>query len=109
MTFDLPATEAGVYVASGEVRVGSTHVAEGQLVLLGEGQFIEIASDEAADVFVLGGPPLDAPIRRYGPFVMNTEAELAQAVRDFQAGKFGTIPHPAGHTPSLARKAGAVR
>jgi redox-sensitive bicupin YhaK (pirin superfamily) len=40
---------------------------------------------------VLGGEPLREPIARYGPFVMNTEAEIHQAIHDYRGGKFGDI------------------
>lgn len=46
------------------------------------------AGDEGARAILVAGQPLGEPIAQYGPFVMNTEGELLQAVRDFQAGKF---------------------
>ena len=46
------------------------------------------ASEDGARVILIAGQPLGEPIAQYGPFVMNTEGELLQAVRDFQAGKF---------------------
>ena len=53
---------------------------------------VTIEASEDSKVWIIAGRPLNEPIVEYGPFVMNTEQEIYQAVRDFQAGKFGESP-----------------
>ena len=67
----------------------------GRLALFGSGDTVvlQAAQDGALDVLVLGGQPLREPGAAYGPFVMNTRAELQQAFDDFQQGRLGTVPH----------------
>ena len=71
----------------------------GQAVVFGEGDSLTLRADETQEsrspnfeVVLLGGLPIREPMMQYGPFVMNTHAELAQAFEDFQAGRLGTIP-----------------
>jgi redox-sensitive bicupin YhaK (pirin superfamily) len=99
-----PDDNALVYVLAGRGSVGSAGrpVRSGQLVVLGDGDRLTVTADASQDshtpnleVLLLGGRPIGEPVAQYGPFVMNTRAELAQAFDDFQAGKMGHIP--AGH------------
>ncbi len=64
---------------------------DGKLAVLESGAIQVSAGEAGADLLILGGEPLDAPIVRYGPFVMNSEAELVDAIRAYNAGRFGRI------------------
>lgn len=71
----------------------------GQAVLFGDGETVTVqAADRQEsrspnlDVILLGGEPIREPVAWYGPFVMNSHAELQQAMVDFQSGRFGVIP-----------------
>ena len=80
----------------GDARFGSekTLVKEGQALIMGEGNALEISinSEEAEGrMLLIAGEPIDEPIARYGPFVMNTEAEIRKCFQDFQDGTFGEI------------------
>lgn len=80
-----------VYVFSGSAKVGdqAQNVGEGQLAVLGQGDALRLrGSTEKGRLLLLAGVPLGEPVARYGPFVMNTKAEIHQAFQDFQAGKF---------------------
>ena len=56
------------------------------------------------EVLILGGQPIGEPVEHYGPFVMNTKAEIGQALEDFEAGRLGTVPPNAlmPHVPDPA-------
>jgi quercetin 2,3-dioxygenase len=77
-----------LYIVRGTVNVGAATVVPERLVELGEGDSVQITARE--DAFLLFGhaDPLDEPVVAHGPFVMNTYAEIEQAVRDYQAGRF---------------------
>jgi len=84
---------------SGSVATERRPLRSGQLAVLGSGDVLSVLADDtqdshtpALDVLVLGGAPIREPVAWYGPFVMNTEAELRQAFEDFQAGRLGTVP-----------------
>ena len=79
-------------VVNGEVEVNGELAKEHSFVLFGhDGEEISIKAQKNAVLLVLSGEPIDEPIVSYGPFVMNTQAEIYQAFEDFQAGKFGVL------------------
>jgi quercetin 2,3-dioxygenase len=84
------------YVLEGAGRVGAEGrpVQLGQLTVFGAGDDLVFEGGRSGDLelLVLGGRPIREPVATYGPFVMNTRAELVQAVEDFQAGRLGVIP-----------------
>lgn len=87
----LPASHhACLYVYRGAVAVGGEAVAEQQLAILAQSATadgVTISADAPARVLLIAGQPLHEPIAQHGPFVMNTEAELRQAVADYQSGR----------------------
>jgi CheY-like chemotaxis protein len=89
-----PAREnLAVLVMAGEVIVNGEHVAATNDFVLfkNEGEVATIKAQRAAHLLVLGGEPIDEPVVQYGPFVMNTKQEIAQAYDDFRRGKFGYL------------------
>ncbi len=86
-----------VYVFSGQALVGGDvrPVADGQLALLNAGAEVRLACDPAAPqparLLLLSGVPFNEPVARYGPFVMNTEGQIRQAILDYQQGRMGQI------------------
>jgi quercetin 2,3-dioxygenase len=90
-----------VYVLSGNGTAGAEGrpVHAGQLVVFGPGDRITVGASAVQDsnrptleLYVLGGQPIREPVVKYGPFVMNTQEELVQAMEDYQAGRLGVIP-----------------
>lgn len=94
VTLDLPeGHNSALVVLSGHVTVGGREQAgEAEMVLLsGEGEGAIVEADGDATVLVLTGAPIEEPIVGYGPFVMNSEAEIRQAIDDVQSGRFGEL------------------
>ena len=91
-----PSFNALAYVLAGSGAVGDerTPVRTGQLTVFGEGDTVTLTATggEAFEVLLLGGEPIREPVVQYGPFVMNTKAEIQQAFDDFQRGRLGTVP-----------------
>lgn len=94
LALDLPEGHTSMLVVlSGHVTVGGSQAAgEAEMVLLSrEGEGTTIEADGDATVLVLTGEPIDEPVVGYGPFVMNSEAEIGQAIADFNSGRFGRM------------------
>ena len=96
-----PAYNALTYVLAGQGSVGHDRsaIAEGEMAVHVDGDFLVLAANESQDsrthafeVLILGGEPIREPVATYGPFVMNTRAELQQAFEDYEAGRLGQIP-----------------
>ncbi len=96
-----PAFNALAYLLAGSGQVGPDRrpARTGQLVAFGPGHWLRVSASDAQDsrsenleVLFLGGEPIRERVEHYGPFVMNTRAEIGQAVEDFEAGRLGRIP-----------------
>ncbi|MBB0247042.1 pirin family protein [Streptomyces alkaliphilus] len=90
---------AYVLAGRGAVGPGRRPIELGQTAVFGAGGGLTVRADEKQDghtpnleVILLGGLPIREPMAHYGPFVMNSHAELQQAFEDFQAGRLGRIP-----------------
>jgi quercetin 2,3-dioxygenase len=94
LTFNLPAGfNSGILVIDGDIHVNeSTHVPENHYIQLkNEGGDIKIKVNKKCILLVLSGEPLNEPYVSYGPFVMNTNEEIRQAIEDYNSGKFGFL------------------
>jgi quercetin 2,3-dioxygenase len=96
-----------VYVLSGRGKVGplGRSIQQGQLAVFGPGDRISVTAEDSQDanrpaveMLLLGGRPIREPVVQYGPFVMNSKSEVLQAMEDFNAGRFGSLP-PNALTP----------
>jgi redox-sensitive bicupin YhaK (pirin superfamily) len=88
-----PSHNAFVYVYRGALKIGETEVPVQRMAILangGETDGVVLATAEPTRALLIAGKPLGEPIAQYGPFVMNTNDEIFQAVKDFQSGRFAT-------------------
>jgi redox-sensitive bicupin YhaK (pirin superfamily) len=102
-----PEFNALAYALGGSGTAGEDRapVHTGQLVVFGSGDSITLdaTGDSSLDVLLLGGQPIREPVAAYGPFVMNTKAELQQALDDYHAGRLGRIPADGLHPYHASR------
>ena len=91
LTLDLPMGHHGfAYVFEGEsALVGGERLHRSELGVLSDGEHLQLTGDDKASrLLIVAGQPLQEPVARYGPFVMNTQEQIHEAIADFRAGKF---------------------
>lgn len=83
----------GFMVIEGSITINEKETAKADsfVYFKNEGEMIAIEAQEDSVILVLSGLPIDEPIHQYGPFLMNTEAEIHQAIADYNQGKFGYL------------------
>jgi len=79
------------YTVRGACRIGETTVPEHNLAKLEDGDSIEVSSEDGCLILFGHADPIGEPTVAHGPFVMNSEAEIVEAIRDYRAGKFGGL------------------
>lgn len=90
---DLPAiNNTALLVVEGSIKVNGAVADVNQFVLMeNKGSKFTVESESGAKVLVLSGEPINEPMASHGPFVMNTQMEIIEAINDFNSGKFGTL------------------
>lgn len=94
ITLPLPkAHNSMIAVLAGHVTTASEGIGEGEIARFSvEGEGVTLRADGEAIILVLTGEPIDEPVVGYGPFVMTSEAEIREAIDDFNNGRFGRVP-----------------
>lgn len=90
---DIPASHnAALLVVNGNIEVNGEQAKEHNFVLFkNDGEEVTIKAMDKAVVLFMSGEPINEPIASYGPFVMNTQEEIMEAIKDFQKGKYGVL------------------
>ena len=83
---------AFAFLIRGEVKFGDRLARENDAVIFArDGEAVTMTTESGAELLLIGGVPINEPVARYGPFVMNTMGEIRQAMIDYQSGRFGEI------------------
>lgn len=94
LNIDIPVNFNGlVYLLDGKIKINGNTEVEGKVMLHlnNDGTSIAIEASEDSRLIVLSGEPINEELSTYGPFVMNTENEIRQAINDYQSGKMGIL------------------
>lgn len=88
-----PEFNTGLLVVEGEIKINDTEtVAENNFVLFKhDGEIFKIEAEKDSIVLIMSGEPIREPLESYGPFLMNTKAEIKEAFDDYYSGKFGYL------------------
>ena len=91
--FEIPSHfNALIYVLEGQLQVGDAKVNTKEMAIFKEGMTqAHLKSITSGKAVFFAGEPLDEPVSKYGPYVMNTQTELLEAMRDYQMGKMGVL------------------
>ncbi|QNN42244.1 pirin family protein [Pedobacter roseus] len=92
--FNFPGNfNTGFMVIEGSVKInGSENISADHFIYFdNKGEEIKVEASENSVLLILSGQPIDEPIVQYGPFLMNTEAEIHQAIEDYNQGRFGYL------------------
>jgi redox-sensitive bicupin YhaK (pirin superfamily) len=79
-----------VFSYLGDIRLNGEVVHQGEMVLLSKGEQVELSALDSSGALIFQGEPIDEPVVHYGPFVMNTMAEIEQTIQDYNSGLFET-------------------
>ncbi|MDQ6844041.1 MAG: pirin family protein [Bacteroidota bacterium] len=90
---EIPATHnTAILVVDGDIKVNGQHAGTHDFILFkNEGTSINLRANEESVLLLLSGVPINEPIAQYGPFVMNTQQELQETFKEYEAGKFGVL------------------
>lgn len=79
-----------VFSYLGDIRLNGEVVHQGEMVLLSKGERVDLSALDSSGVLIFQGEPIDEPVVHYGPFVMNSMAEIEQTIQDYNSGVFET-------------------
>lgn len=96
ISIDIPENQNSlIYLLDGEILVNDTAIlkkGENQLISFNnDGNTIEILAKKESNLLILSGEPINEKVAQYGPYVMNTQTEIMEAMRDYQMGKMGYL------------------